>query len=304
MQGVSIIICAYNSGKKLEPTLAYLSRQTTNPGLLLELIIVDNACTDNSIQLAEQAWLKAGNPFPLRIIKEAKAGLNFARIAGIKAARNEYLILCDDDNWLDTEYALKVIAHFKAMPQVAVIGGVGEAVSDVPLPAWFHSVNGFGYAVGTEGRKTGFVDSVYGAGMALRKSAFLVAINSRDFILTDRKGKSLSSGGDSEICQVIKEAGYKIYLDESMRFRHYLSKERLSWPYYLKLRKSFGQATALLQRQNNNVPTTGKWRSRLSLLKFGSKNIQCLLAPRHFKNTNCADFVQEWSRRKSLLSLS
>lgn len=297
MKGISIIICAYNSGEKIRPTLHHLAKQKGIAEIPFELIIVDNNCTDNTIKIAEQTWLKEENTYPLQIVKEPEAGLNFARVAGIKAASNEYIILCDDDNWLCEDYASKVFSHFESMPDVAIIGGVGEAVSEVELPEWFHKVEGFGYAVGNEGRKTGYVDSVYGAGMAVRKSIFESVINKEAFTLTDRRENSLASGGDTEICLLIKQAGYKIYLDETMRFKHFLNKERLTWAYYLKLRKSFGKATAVLQNKSNSVKPTGTFKNKLSNLKFGFKNMNYLIAPLFFKNKTCANFIQEWARR-------
>ena len=299
MKGISIIICAYNSGEKLQPTLDHLAKQKGIAKISFELIIVDNNCTDNTIEIAKEAWHQAGNPFILKIIKEPEAGLNFARVAGIKAATNEYIILCDDDNWLDEDYVLKVYNHFENMPEVAIVGGVGEAVSNIALPSWFNAVEGFGYAVGREGRSTGYVSSVYGAGMGLRKSVFETLIKRDSFSLTDRKEKSLSSGGDSEICLLIKEAGYKIYLDETMLFKHFLNRERLTWNYYLKLRRSFGEATAVLQKKANGIKPTGTFKSKLSTIKLAFKNMGYLIAPLFFKNKACANFIQEWARRKA-----
>lgn len=300
MKGISIIICAYNSGEKLRPTLKYLAKQKRIFGIEFELIIVDNNCNDNSLEIAREEWKNQGNPYILKIIKEPRAGLTYARMAGIKAAVNEYIILCDDDNWLDEFYALKVHSHFETLPELAIVGGVGEAVSEDQLPAWFHIVEGFGYAVGSEGRKTGFVDSVYGAGMSVRKSIFESVINVDNFTLTDRKEKSLASGGDTEICLLIRQAGYHIYLDETMRFRHFLNKERLTWAYYLKLRSSFGKATALLQQKDKEPKNSETINDQLSVLKFGIKNWKYLLMPSFYKNKACANFIQEWSRRKAI----
>lgn len=303
MKGISIIICAYNSGEKLRPTLRHLAQQKRITGIEFELIIVDNNCLDNSMEIAREEWKNQGNPYLIKIIKESRAGLTYARMAGIEAAVYEYIILCDDDNWFCKDYASNVFGNFESMKEVAVIGGVGEAVSEVELPEWFHKVEGFGYAIGNEGRKTGYVDSVYGAGMSVRKSIFESVINVDDFMLTDRKGKSLASGGDTEICLLIKQAGYHIYLDETLRFKHFLNKERLTWFYYLKLRRSFGEATAVLQKKNKEYKIAQTFKNQLSILKFGIKNWMYLLMPSFYKNKACANFTQEWSRRKAILKI-
>ncbi len=304
MKGISTIICTYNSGDKLVPTLQYLAAQKLMPDIPYEIIIVDNNCTDDTVNTSINAWEEMQTPFPLIVVEEPKAGLNFARKKGIQNAKFEYIIFCDDDNWLCADYFIKVFSIFEKMPNVAIIGGVGEAVSNVPLPKWFYDVNGFGFAVSSEGRHTGFVDSVYGAGMALRKEIFITNIRDTRFLLTDRKGTSLSSGGDTEICMLVKRAGFKIYLDESLTFKHFLPATRLKWKYYLQLRKSFGIATAHLQINENYPLIKSRAIGFLSIAKFSIRNLKYFLFAKFFKEFKCAQFVQELSRRKTILKLS
>ncbi len=300
-KGVSVIICCYNSSSKLLPTLQHLAAQTKMSGLEYELIIVDNNCTDDSVALAKHTWQQLSTPFAQKIITQKKAGLNFARQAGISSALYPIVVLCDDDNWLCEHYLQTVFSLFEKMPQVGMIGGVGEAVSDIPLPTWFDAVKGFGYAVGTEGRYTGYTPSVYGAGMALRRDLFSKLIIDNTIVLSDRKGESLSSGGDSEIAKRFYDAGYHIYLDETLTFKHFLLASRLQWSYYLSLRKSFGKANAQLYGHQNGLSKMNKIRAVLSLLKFGVKHTKYWCFPSFFKVEACAAFVQQYHLRKALL---
>ena len=53
---------------------------------------------------------------------------------GIDNAKYEYIIFCDDDNWLNPDY---VEISFKKMEQhelAGAMGGDSEAVSDVNIP--------------------------------------------------------------------------------------------------------------------------------------------------------------------------
>lgn len=302
MKGLSVIVCCYNSGDKLIPTLAHLAKQQTLAGVWYELLIVDNNCTDNSINTAKIKWEQYDAPFPQRIISANIPGLSFAREAGIKNAAYPYVVLCDDDNWLSEDYLAKVYSLFEKMPEAALIGGVGEAVSDIDLPQWFTAVDGFGYAVGNEGRNTGYVESIYGAGMALRKDVFNSVIRDVPLILCDRKKKSLSSGGDTEICMRIRKAGYKIYLDEELIFKHFLSSNRLKWKYYLQLRKAFGKANALLQINNGAVTGKNNLTAFLSIVKYALLHSKYFLFPLFYKEEACASYVQEINRRLQLLS--
>lgn len=308
MKGVSVIICCYNSESKLPVTLNHLAKQQILSEINYEIILVDNNCTDNTVEVALSTWNSLGNPFPLTIIKQPLPGLTNARRAGIEKAAYEYVVLCDDDNWLCDDYLYKVFNLFENNPEVALIGGVGEAVSDVAIPTWFYELKGFGYAVGTEGRHRGYVDAIYGAGMAIRKEVFLAIIKNEKFlILTDRKGKSLSSGGDTEICVLVKNAGYKIYLDHSLTFKHFLPGDRLQWSYYLKLRKSFGKATAYLQLYDatdfyfHSIQKIHRLKQFLSIIKFAVFHLKYILFPSYFKNTRCARFFQNINMQLTLL---
>lgn len=301
MKGISVIICCYNSGNKLVATLHHLAKQQSLPGISFELIIVDNNCTDNTIILASAIWSSLNTPFLLTIVQQILPGLNYARGMGIKTAHYDYIVLCDDDNWLRDDYLLKIYRLFEAMPEVGLIGGVGEAVMETAAPGWFIELDGFGYAIGTEGRKTGFVASVYGAGMGIRKSVFTQIINDKfSFLLSDRKGRHLSSGGDTEICLLLANAGHKIYLDTSLIFKHFLSSNRLEWSYYLRLRRSFGKAAAYLQLYEP-LPERKRVTQFLRLAKFTLSHLKYILFSSYFKNARCADFVQQFSMKLTCL---
>jgi glycosyltransferase involved in cell wall biosynthesis len=309
MKGISVIICCYNSAMKLIPTLNHLAKQRALQGLPYEVIIVDNNCTDNTVTVAIQTWESLNAPFKLSIIKQAEPGLSHARQMGIEKASYEYAVLCDDDNWLCEDYLLKVYNLFEDMPEVAVIGGVGEATADKPIPSWFVKLQGFGYAVGNEGRQTGYVDSVYGAGMGLRKQVISTLLNEEfSFILSDRTGTNLLSGGDTEISILIKKSGYNIYFDSSLTFKHYLTSNRLQWNYYLRLRRSFGKASAYLQLYNltdlseQSLKNTNRVIQILSFIKFGFLHWKYMLFSNYLKNVKCADFAQQLSMRLTMIN--
>jgi len=96
------------------------------------------------------------------------------------------------------------------------------------------------YATGC--RNDGEVTNVYGAGMAVLKPL----LTDLKFSLGDRKGNSLSSGGDSEICIFVREKGYKIRQLCSNTFVHFIPKERLTTDYILRMAKVYGETSAKL----------------------------------------------------------
>jgi glycosyltransferase involved in cell wall biosynthesis len=290
------------------PTLTHLANQDSIDKFPFELIVVDNNCSDDTAKNAQNIWASLNKPFPLNIAYQPIPGLKHARDMGIGVAKYEYIVFCDDDNWLCNNYLISIFKIFETFSDVMIIGGVGEAVFEKKPPKWFFSLNGFGYAVGSEGRKTGFVESVYGAGMACRKSIFIKLGKSQfKSVLIGRKGNELSSGEDIELCILIRKLGYLIYLDTTLTFKHALSMNRLTWRYYLKLRKSFGIANSLLAKHYNFLGCK-KEKKRLilfnilSITKFFIFNLKYFFFFSFIKSEKCAAVHQELAFRLTKLN--
>jgi len=229
---VSVVICCYNSADRLPETLRHLAIQDAE-SIGWEVVVVNNKSTDDTGKVAYEEWEKLGEPAPLLVVDESRPGLSFARKKGINVSKGEVIIFCDDDNWLAQDYISRVSDLFKST-SYQMVGGWGIPVADTNFPPWFNQLEGYGYAVGKQGRSTGAGYAVHGAGMAIRKSIalFLLDTRYRPF-LSDRKGKSLSTGGDAEISVLI--GGKNAYFDESLIYHHYLPTSRLKWSYLDKM---------------------------------------------------------------------
>lgn len=215
-----------------------------------EVVLVNNASTDDTHAKGIDLWKEFGNPAPLRIIPVPVPGLSEARSAGIRNASHEYLLFCDDDNWLEPDYIGNVFARLESDPAIGVLGGENIAAMEIPAPEWFAKEQET-FAVGKQGSRTGDVSKrrfLFGAGMAIRKSVWnqLMAKGYRSF-LSDRKGASLSSGGDSEICAWHLREGYGLFYDESLRLRHHMEAGRLTKEYLNRLKRSMASANAILR---------------------------------------------------------
>lgn len=70
----------------------------------------------------------------MRVVKEAKLGLSYARARGFREARYEYIILCDDDNWLDENYVSRVYQLLSGKPNIGAAGGYGSLLYEVEPP--------------------------------------------------------------------------------------------------------------------------------------------------------------------------
>ncbi|HUS24317.1 MAG TPA: glycosyltransferase [Candidatus Binatia bacterium] len=263
--GVSVLICAHNAAPRIARALEHLARQDA-PGVPWEVVLVDNASTDGTADAALGAW-PATATAPLRVVSEPELGLAAARRRGLAEARYEYASFVDDDNWVARDWVANVHRLMQALPEVAVLGGRVDAVTEAPPPEWFERFQD-NYAVGTQATAAGDVTwsrgYVWGAGMNLRRSALarLVAAGFRP-ALTGRKGRALTAGEDGEICLALRLAGWKIWYDPALRMQHFMPRGRLTWDYLKSMWRGFGRANVVLDFYGYAPHPPNDWRSRL-----------------------------------------
>jgi glycosyltransferase involved in cell wall biosynthesis len=250
MKGISVIICCYNSSARLYETLKHLALQQTKLSAW-EIIIVDNASTDDTKTVAKETWCSfKRQDAAFKIVDEKKQGLSFARQRGVMEAAYEYLVFCDDDNWVCENYLQTAFELMDSIPGIGALGGEGVAVPEIEFPVWWDQYKE-GYAIGQQKTESGFINDrifIWGAGMVTRRSVLQRIYNSRyPLLLTDRKGMNLSSGGDAEICARILLMGYSLYYDDRLLFKHFIPKERLSDVYVEKLYKGHYESQYVLQ---------------------------------------------------------
>lgn len=267
-KGISVIVCCYNSVPRLTPTLTHLFAQVTQ-SLDWEIIVVDNNSSDETAAFAQSLGaLHNTKQIPLIIVKEPTPGLSAARKKGTNTAKYDLLLFVDDDNHLDENYLQTVNVLMRKDESVAILGAYGEPVFDEGFtpPQWFPSQASC-YALGAQSSKS-YDDTLihaYGAGFTVRRSAWEhLKAAGFESQLSDRKGASLVSGGDTEWCMALRLAGYKIAYDERLRFKHYMPAGRINWTYLQKLYRGFGKAKVVTDAytfvMNNDYNPNDRYR--------------------------------------------
>ena len=247
--GVSIVICCHNSTARLEETLGRLALQQTDAATEWEVIVVDNASTDDTAAFAVAQCPEALKQ-KLRVVSEPAPGLSHARIRGVHSARHEIVSFIDDDNWICATWVQTVSEIFTRDPRVGAVGGPSEAVCECTPPTWFEAIKGY-YAIGVQHAASGDVTDahgtlLWGAGLCIRRAAFLRLLDQGfEFLLGGRKGDLLSSGEDTEICFALRAAGWRFRYDERLHLFHFVPASRLNWNYTRKLFRAMGDASVL-----------------------------------------------------------
>ncbi len=247
--GVSVVICCHNSAKRLPETLAHLAAQDIPVGTSWEVIVVDNCSTDGTSEVASRIWTNR-MPAPLRVTREERPGLSHARRRGFDEARCGIISYVDDDNWLEKTWVRVAAELMEKHSNVGASGGQSEAVCEVAAPVWFKDFEG-SYAVGPQAPQAGDVawtrGFLWGAGLTVRRDALAQLFNNGFCsALEDRSGQTLSSGGDTELCLAMRLAGWRLYYEPEMRFKHFIPEGRLRWDYLRRLHRGFGRSKPVL----------------------------------------------------------
>lgn len=102
MKKVSVIIPMHNSSKHIDECISSVLNQTYEN---LEIIVVDDKSSDNSVEIVE-----AKKDSRIKIIKLSEnVGAAKARNVGIKEASGEYICFLDSDDYWDKEKIYKQI---------------------------------------------------------------------------------------------------------------------------------------------------------------------------------------------------
>ena len=99
---VSVVIPVYNEEKYIKNCLDSLMIQSEKPD---EIIVVDNNCTDSTINIVK----KYKN---IKVIKESKQGIIAARNAGFDHAQGDIILRCDADTILPVKWVKNIKQHF------------------------------------------------------------------------------------------------------------------------------------------------------------------------------------------------
>ena len=113
---LSFVVPAYNEEAYLPACLESILAQTRELGEPVEIIVVNNASTDRT---REVALGYAG----VRVVDEPHKGLTFARQAGFAASTGELIANVDSDSRLTSGWVEKVLATFAAEPKIVSLSG-------------------------------------------------------------------------------------------------------------------------------------------------------------------------------------
>ena len=117
---ISFVIPCYNS----EAYMDHCIQSILGAGRDVEIIIVDDGSTDSTGEKADR-W-RERFPEVIEVIHQENGGHGGAVMAGVRAARGEYLMVVDSDDWIDRTARGVLLAKLRAF--VAADAGVDLVV--------------------------------------------------------------------------------------------------------------------------------------------------------------------------------
>ncbi|MFA6296367.1 MAG: glycosyltransferase [Patescibacteria group bacterium] len=179
---ISIVVPAYNEEKYIRPCIESLVNQDF---LDYELIMSLNACTDHTEDVVLDV-AKKNNFNNLKIVKENRKGVSYARQSGAENAQGEIIASCDADTVYPRDWLRKIDNHFnfdlqeqqktleilEAPEQIAVVYG---SVRMNGGPAYLKFLARYIYTLFLHISRLFGKDNVTGMNFAYRKDLFIKA---------------------------------------------------------------------------------------------------------------------------------
>ena len=143
---VSVIIPSYNYASFLPQAVASVLGQRA-PGLEVEVIVVDDGSTDNTVEVAESLGSD------ITFIQQANSGPSAARNAGLRAASGDFVAFLDADDLFARGLLASQLRVFEAQPELDMVicrcmdiqhgqGDQGLALWSLPNSHWdVHACN-------------------------------------------------------------------------------------------------------------------------------------------------------------------
>lgn len=218
-----------------------------------EVIIVDN----NSLPaLAEQNAVvsflnKKKNSL---LLTEQSPGLTASRVAGIKHSKNDWLIFFDDDNEPCSDYLIETSKLIVSFPKVGAWGpgDISVQYTDANKHQWLEK-----YKIIFQEKHMSSIaiasdlwwQNCYpvGTGLIILRcigNEYVERVINGRYLLSDRKGKSLSSGGDVQLVLTSIVLNYGAGVSPTLKLTHIIDQKKSNLRYLML--HAFGTAASNL----------------------------------------------------------
>lgn len=241
---ISAVVCTYNRKYLLKDQFASLYAMAVSHPDEFEVVYVDNNSRDGTFEELTRLCEECAN---IRVVREERQGLSYARNRGADESRGAYLWYLDDDS-LPEPGVLEAYLH--ALPQFdpEVATGPITPVANFSLPRWL-DLNAKQFAAylasSNFGNETAWIDKAHawGPNLVLSKAAYgrVGGFNVGLGVIGTKRG-----GGEEDDIQnrILGGSGRLLYIHDA-KVQHVVLPEQTKWRRYLQQRFDRGTSEAL-----------------------------------------------------------
>lgn len=247
--GLSVVVCTHDRAANLAKVLDALVVQDLSPDRF-EVVVVDNASTDRTSTLCQEHVIVQSSISRFEYVYESRLGLSVARNTGVSVSHGAVVAFLDDDAIPDPQWASSLMAVFDDAA-VGAAGGTVDLAYEGERPEWLTGDLELYLTRVDHGRNPRVLDLscewVAGANIAFRRE---ILANHPFDVSLGRKGTSLRSGEETELCIRIAEQGWNTWWVPAARVVHQIPESRVTKK-YLRRRALAGGYSAVLSRCRN-----------------------------------------------------
>jgi glycosyltransferase involved in cell wall biosynthesis len=251
----SVVICTHNRSGLLTDAIASL-REQAYPPEAYEIIVVDNASTDDTRDVVER--LKDLPGHPVRYVYEPRLGKSFACNTGAREARGDVVAYTDDDVIADSGW-LEGLAEGYSFggPDVVGVGGAIRLLWEADRPTWL-PVELDGYLgdtrrLGDRMRVLDYGIGLHGGNISARRST-LIEVGGFTTGLGPTGFSNLARyDEDLEFCQRIWRHGKRLVFAPHALVHHRISPLRATRLFFLRRGYAQGASDVLMARSHSTT---------------------------------------------------
>ena len=267
VNGITIAIPTHNRARLLRRTLESLARISTPPGTPVELLIINNNCTDHTPAVVSE--LAPQLPFPVRMVVEHQPGLNHGRNRALSESAYEHIVYFDDDVEVSRGWLEGYCEGVERLQADCVVGPVNP-VFEQEIPPYMTPViiASLSSPYSTKGDlmmrlADDVAHEVPGCNFGVRKP---VATEIGGFSAElDRVGSALLAGGDSEFGARLARAGKRVVYQPRCSIAHIISPEKLEKEYLRRRWRGTGATVRRLESPGHSVSLARRARQWLGV---------------------------------------
>lgn len=255
---LTVLICTHNRAALVARTLESLQSAERPGGWTVDILVVANACTDDTHVLLERESAHTANDpslLPLRWLPEPNPGKAHALNAAIPLVRSSELVaFVDDDQRVAPGYLVAACRAADAWPEFTLFCGRIVPDWDGSEPRWVHTEGR--YAIrprpvpqsgwGDEARELTPSDGLPGGGVLALRGGVFDRVGPFSTRLGPR-GHDLGGSEDADFLERAFALGERCRYVPDMLQYHHVDPERLRFTYVL--RKAFARARAEVIRR-------------------------------------------------------